>query len=61
MTTLAIAVALAAEGALAAGTVTFTLDAFAGGHHHKCRTGSGNEFPVNRPGGHCPPGLSKND
>jgi hypothetical protein len=61
MTTLAIAVALAAVGALAAGTITFAQEAFADGHHHKCRTGSGSEFPGNGPGGHCPPGLSKND
>ena len=32
-----------------------------GGHRHKCQTGSGNDFPGRGPGGHCPPGLSKND
>lgn len=33
-----------------------------GGHHkHKCKTGSGKDFPGRGPGGHCPPGLSKND
>jgi hypothetical protein len=65
MATFALVVGLAAVGAVAAGTVMVSQQAFAGDddghHHHKCQTGSGNDFPGRGPGGHCPPGLSKND